>query len=63
MKPGDLVKLNGLEYTRGIVLQLCPGTTLQLYPGTTMYTQVYWLSHKQYGSHPADDLEVISEAR
>jgi len=28
-----------------------------------MYTKVYWLSHKQYGSHPADDLEVISEGR
>ena len=55
MKPGDLVKLNGWGNTRGIVLQL--------YPGTAMYTQVYWLSHKQYRSHPADDLEVISEAR
>lgn len=55
MKPGDLIKLNVSEYTRGIVLQL--------YPGTAMYTKVYWLSHKQYGSHPADDLEVVSEAR
>ena len=55
MKPGDLVKHTHTEYTRGIVLQL--------YPGTAMYTKVYWLSHKQYGSHPADDLEVVSESR
>jgi len=55
MKPGDLIKLNVSEYTRGIVLQL--------YPGTAMYTKVYWLSHKQYGRHPADDLEIVSEAR
>jgi hypothetical protein len=56
MKPGDLVKLIiGREYTRGIVLQL--------YPGTGMYTKVYWLSHKQYGSHPARTLEVLSENR
>ena len=55
MKVGDLVKLNGWESTRGIVLQLIPGWA--------MYTQVYWLSHKQYGSHPADVLEVISESR
>lgn len=55
MKPGDLVKLNGWGYARGIVLQL--------YPGSAIYTKVYWLSHKQYGSHPADDLEVISEGR
>lgn len=56
MKPGDLVKhISTGEYTRGIVLQF--------YPGTAMYTKVYWLSHKQYGSHPADDLEVVSESR
>ena len=56
MKVGDMVKhISGWEYTRGIVLQL--------YPGTAMYTKVYWLSHKQYGSHPAVDLEVVSESR
>ena len=56
MKIGDLVR-HASEWveSRGIVLQF--------YPGTAMYTKVYWLSHKQYGSHPADDLEVISEGR
>jgi len=57
VKIGDLVRHAG-EFaveSRGIVLQF--------YPGTAMYTKVYWLSHKQYGSHPADDLEVISEGR
>jgi len=48
-------KASEWEEARGIVLQF--------YPGTAMYTKVYWLSHKQYGSHPADDLEVISESR
>ena len=56
MKPGDLVKLiSERQYAIGIVLQL--------YPGTGMYTKVYWLSHKQYGSHRARDLEVLSENR
>ena len=56
MKIGDLVKhASEWEDSRGIVLRF--------YPGTAMYTKVYWLSHKQYGSHPADDLEVVSESR
>jgi len=49
MKIGDLVRHANVS-SRGIVLQLYPGTTI---------AKVYWLSHKQYGSHPADDLEVI----
>ena len=56
MKPGDLVRhIREWQVSRGIVLQL--------YPGTAMYTKVYWLSHNVYGSHPATDLEVVSENR
>ncbi len=56
MKIGDLVRhASEWETSRGIVLQF--------YPGWATYTKVYWLSHQQYGSHPADDLEVISEGR
>jgi hypothetical protein len=56
MKIGDLVR-HAREWveSRGIVLQF--------YPGTAMYTKVYWLSHNVYGSHPAADLEVVSENR
>ena len=39
--------------TRGIVLQL--------YPGSTMYVGVYWLGYMQHASYPAYELEVISE--
>ena len=50
MKIGDLVRHANVS-SRGIVLQL--------FSGWGMYAKVYWLSHKHYGSHPADDLEVI----
>lgn len=56
MKVGDLVRMRGAwGHEKGIVLQF--------YPGTAMYTKVYWLTLKQYGSHPADDLVVINESR
>ena len=56
MKIGDLVRhASEWEDSRGIVLRF--------YPGTAMYTKVYWLSHNVYGSHPAADLEVVSENR
>ncbi len=55
MKVGDLVQyINAYEATRGIVLE---------FYSTAEWTRVYWLSHKEYRSHPADDLEVISEGR
>ena len=58
MKPGDLVRhIHDPEATRDL------GIVLQLFPGTAMYTKVYWTNHKIYGSHPADDLEVVSEDR
>ena len=56
MKVGDLVIWTGhLARDFGIVLEL--------FPGSTMYIKVYWSNRKIYGSHPADDLEVISENR
>ena len=55
MKVGDMVRhADEWVESRGIVLQLYPGTTI---------AKVYWLSHRQYGSHHADDLEVVSESR
>jgi hypothetical protein len=58
MKPGDLViHINDHHRTREL------GIVIQLYPGTAMYTKVYWTNYKLYGSHPASDLEVISEGR
>jgi len=57
VKIGDLVRHAG-EFAveaRGIVLHF--------YPCTPGLTAIYWLSHKHYGSHNADDLEVISESR
>jgi hypothetical protein len=56
MKIGDLVRhASEWEDSRGIVLHF--------YPCTPGLTAIYWLSHKHYGSHNADDLEVISESR
>ncbi len=58
IKIGDLVRHNhDPTATREL------GIVLQLFPGTAMYTKVYWTNHKIYGSHPADDLEVINESR
>lgn len=55
MKPGDLVIHNR------DLLRCDLGIVIQLYPGTAMYAKVYWTNYKIYGSHPASDLEVISE--
>ena len=58
MKPGDLVgHVHDLKEKREL------GIVLELFPGTAMYTKVYWTNHKIYGSHPATDLEVVSENR
>ncbi len=55
MKIGDLVThVTAWETTRGIILE---------FHRLSEYTRVYWLSHKRYGSHPAEDLEVLSESR
>lgn len=54
MKIGDLVRHANVS-SRGIVLHF--------YPCPPGLTAIYWLSHKHYGSHNADDLEVISESR
>jgi hypothetical protein len=59
MKVGDLVRHIRDEVGAGVGF----GIVLQLFPGTAMYTKVYWIKYKLYGSHPADDLEVISEGR
>ncbi len=61
MKVGDLVRPVLDEVRRD--LGEARGIVLQFYPGTAKYTKVYWLSHKQYSSHPANDLEVVSESR
>ena len=58
MRPGDLVRhVHDLKEKREL------GIVLELFPGTAMYTKVYWTNHKLFGSHPADDLELISENR
>lgn len=58
MKVGDLVvHINDNWRTREL------GIVIQLYPGTAKYTKVYWTNYKIYGSHPATDLEVVSEGR
>ena len=58
MKIGDLVgHVHDLKEKREL------GIVLELFPGTAMHTKVYWTNHKIYGSHPAGDLEVVSEDR
>ena len=55
MKVGDLVThANAWETARGIILE---------FYHLSEYTKVYWFSHKTCGSHPVEDLEVISEGR
>ena len=58
MKPGDLVRhIHGTHRWSDL------GIVLELFPGTAMYTKVYWTNQKMYGSHPAGDLEIVSENR